>query len=343
MGFSDKIGDAWHDANDKLSTVTNSPMFMADNFRMPLDLSYTTKETKLKTRAGELAEVQGNIDHFKAKNNPKYDKKLQNLASSHARISGDMKHLNTLKSGEIISKDFSKYMGKTIGTPITKVLNKLGKPISAIARANPRFAKGYKVYAGAMDTIGLTSMFSPLGEMGYNAIRASRKAPPAQIQNQAIQGAKKLKAASEGKIKTASTKEKAAMYNTCRNYPKEFCLNSPESYGLIADRIFKQASYVYEDKGFINGGYRPIPDIEKDTDPFYIRIVHTNPDHQGQGVGKDMIQEVINLNPSESGYWMMVNDDNAGMQKCASKLGFSKIHELTQDNGSITDILYKEN
>lgn len=312
--------------NDKLETVTSSPVFALDSFRMPFDFMMTSAGSKVKAHESKLTDLNKDIQNLA--NNPNKKNKLNKLIKEKARIQNDLTHLKTLKPGHVISRDFRRVYGMNnrVGESATKVLNQFARPINKLVTKMPGIAKPYKFYARGMDAIGVTSLVSPLAEIGVNAVKGA-PAPVSKVKHAQM-------------LKAASINDKAYMYNKCREYPEEFCLSSKDSYQLMADRIFNQDSYMFEDKGFINGGFRPMPELESEGTPYYIRLVYTEPDSQGQGVAKQMISSMIDSHPSKDGYWMMVNEDNAGMQKCASSLGFLKIHELIQEDNHITDILY---
>jgi GNAT superfamily N-acetyltransferase len=152
------------------------------------------------------------------------------------------------------------------------------------------------------------------------------------------------KPASAPLMRRAEDVEIPYLYDICVNHRKEFVMNTENSYKLAADRLLNQDTYIAGDlrslKGFVNGGYRDIPNYKTASLPYYLRFVYVNPEHAGQGLAGRMMEDVLSKHASDSGAWTMISESNKRMQKVAAKLGFQLLYNL-DNSGETTGVWYR--
>lgn len=265
-------------------------------------------------------------------------------------------------TGAIASKKISSVWGlrNRIGRGAEKAVNFLiSNPVNKVLKHAPGIRKPFNVYARGMDALGIATIASPVAEMVYKGAK-SLVTPKTKELGQTITSLKKQASLADKHIpkksKVASLinagllRPRPAMFTEiptileiCVKHPHEFVLDRPEAYDFAIDRLFKQDTYILGDVkdtiGFINGGFRDLPDINKT--PYYIRFVYVNPNYSGMGLAKMLMNMLMQRHHSSEGYWTQICSDNKPMMKVASALGFKKIANWEQKN-SVTGIWYKE-
>lgn len=271
------------------------------------------------------------------------------------------KTVNT-QTGEIASKKISSIRGlrNRVGRGAEKVINTvISNPVNKILKKAPGIRNPFNFYARGMDALGIATIASPVAEMVYKGAK-SLVTPKTQEMGKTITSLKKQASLQDTyipkKSKVASMissgllrprpaymTEIPTIINICLQHPHEFVLDRPEAIDMTVDRLFKQDTYILGDVqdtvGFINGGFRELPDIGKT--PYYVRFVYVNPEYSGMGLAKKLMSMLMSRHQSEDGYWTQICSDNQPMMKVASALGFKRISNWEQKN-SVTGIWYKE-
>jgi ribosomal protein S18 acetylase RimI-like enzyme len=168
---------------------------------------------------------------------------------------------------------------------------------------------------------------------------------PERYQHEAnmLSGMREVSASTDLEMREASSLEIPFIFDICKRHKKEFIMNTGHAEKLAADRLFTQDTYILGDlmdyRGFVNGGFRHIPQVKTASVPYYIRFVHVNPAYGGKGYAQKMVNERLEKSGAAEA-WMQVCNDNPVMQKVASKCGFHKLYSFDQ-NGQVTDVFYR--